>query len=86
LDKVVALPTDVTSPVKLALVVTLPAVRPAAVPVMFVPTRAVGVPSAGVTIVVPVNVPPETIGLVSRGSAVPDMPVEPSKIKLMSIP
>ena len=45
----VALPEDVTAPVKLAFVVTVPAVRPAAVPVMFVPTRAVGVPSAGVT-------------------------------------
>ena len=45
----VALPTEVTSPVKLAFVVTLPAVKPEAVPVMFVPTKAVGVPSAGVT-------------------------------------
>jgi hypothetical protein len=47
--KDVALPTEVTAPVKLALVVTLPAVRPEAVPVMFVPTKADGVPSAGVT-------------------------------------
>jgi len=45
----VALPTLVTAPVRFALVVTLPAVRPAAVPVMFVPTKADGVPSAGVT-------------------------------------
>ena len=45
----VALPTEVTAPVRLALVVTLPAVRPAAVPVMFVPTSALGVPRAGVT-------------------------------------
>ena len=45
----VALPTDVTAPVRLALVVTLPAVKPAAVPVMFVPTSADGVPKAGVT-------------------------------------
>jgi hypothetical protein len=44
----VAFPTDVTSPVKLAFVVTLPAVSPEAVPVMFVPTSADGVPSAGV--------------------------------------
>jgi hypothetical protein len=36
-------------PVRFALVVTLPAVRPDAVPVMFVPTRAEGVPRAGVT-------------------------------------
>ena len=44
-----ALPTEVTAPVKLAFVVTLPAVRPAAVPVMFVPTRVDGVPRFGVT-------------------------------------
>jgi hypothetical protein len=47
--KDVALPTEVTAPVKLALVVTLPAVKPEAVPVMFVPTKADGVPKAGVT-------------------------------------
>ncbi len=47
--KEAALPTEVTMPVRLALVVTVPAVRPAAVPVMFVPTRADGVPRAGVT-------------------------------------
>jgi hypothetical protein len=47
--KEVALPTEVTAPVKLALVVTLPAVKPEAVPVMFVPTKADGVPRAGVT-------------------------------------
>ena len=46
---VAAFPTEVTSPVKLAFVVTFPAVNPAAVPVMFVPTSADGVPSAGVT-------------------------------------
>jgi hypothetical protein len=45
----VALPTLVTSPVRFAFVVTFPEVRPAAVPVMFVPTKALGVPSAGVT-------------------------------------
>ena len=43
------MPVEVTAPVRLALVVTLPAVRPAAVPVMFVPINALGVPSAGVT-------------------------------------
>ena len=47
--KDVALPTEVIAPVKLALVVTLPAVSPAAVPVIFVPTKAEGVPNAGVT-------------------------------------
>ena len=46
---VVALPTDVTSPVKLALVVTVPAVSPEAVPVMFVPSKKLGVPRSGVT-------------------------------------
>ena len=55
----VALPTDVTAPVKLALVVTLPAVRPAAVPVMFVPTKAEGVPKSGVT----------SVGLVANTNA-----------------
>ena len=45
----VAFPTDVIAPVKLAFVVTLPAVSPEAVPVIFVPTRAEGVPRAGVT-------------------------------------
>jgi len=54
--KVVALPTLVTSPVRLAFVVTVPAVKPAAVPVMFVPTKAEGVPRAGVT----------RVGLVAR--------------------
>jgi hypothetical protein len=47
--RVVAFPTDVTSPVKLAFVVTVPAVSPAAVPVIFVPTKALGVPRSGVT-------------------------------------
>ena len=45
----VALPVDVTAPVRLAFVVTFPAVNPAAVPVMFVPIRADGVPRSGVT-------------------------------------
>jgi len=44
----VKLPTLVIGPVKLALVVTFPAVKPAAVPVMFVPTSAEGVPKSGV--------------------------------------
>jgi len=45
----VALPTEVIGPVKFALVVTVPAVKPEAVPVMFVPTRIDGVPRLGVT-------------------------------------
>jgi len=42
------LPVEVTWPVKLALVVTLPAVRLAAVPVAFVSTTDAGVPKVGV--------------------------------------
>jgi hypothetical protein len=49
LPSTVALPVDVTAPVRLALVVTVPAVKLAPVPVMLVPTSADGVPSAGVT-------------------------------------
>ena len=48
-DSVVELPTEVTSPVRLAFVVTLLAVKAVAVPVMFVPTSADGVPRSGVT-------------------------------------
>lgn len=63
LTTVEALPTEVTSPVRLALVVTFPAVRFAAVPLIFVPTKADGVPSAGVinTGDVAVNTPVITI-------------------------
>lgn len=77
--KDVAFPTEVTAPVKLALVVTLPAVKPAAVPVIFVPIRAEGVPNAGVTRVgevartllpVPVFVTLTTCLLALRASAV----------------
>ena len=46
---VVVFPTDVTWPVKLALVVTLPAVNPDAVPVTLVMIPDAGVPNAGVT-------------------------------------
>ena len=45
----VALPIEVITPVRLAFVVTLPAVNPAAVPVTFVITPDVGVPRSGVT-------------------------------------
>lgn len=48
LATVVALPAEVMGPVRLAFVVTFPAVNPAAVPVMFVPTKEDGVPRAGV--------------------------------------
>jgi hypothetical protein len=44
----VALPTEVIGPVKFALVVTLLAVKAVAVPVMLVPTNALGVPKFGV--------------------------------------
>ena len=45
----VALPVEVTAPVKFAFVVTLLAVKAVAVPVMFVPIKADGVPRSGVT-------------------------------------
>ena len=44
----VAFPTDVTGPVRLAFVVTFPAVKEAAVPDALVATRAEGSPRAGV--------------------------------------
>ena len=56
-----ALPTEVTMPVKLALVVTLPAVRPEAVPVMLVPTSVVGVPRFGATKTTPAKEPPAKV-------------------------
>jgi hypothetical protein len=46
--KTAAFPTEVTCPVRLALVVTLPAVKLAAVPVALVMTPADGVPRLGV--------------------------------------
>ena len=90
LANVVVFPTEVTSPVRLALVVTLPAVRPEAVPVMLVPTKAEGVPKAGVTSVgevdkttppVPVEaevdpVPPLATGSVPVTLAVKSIPPE----------
>lgn len=45
----VAFPTEVIGPVRFAFVVTLPQVKPDAVPVMLVPTSADGVPRDGVT-------------------------------------
>jgi hypothetical protein len=46
LVRVVAFPLEVTSPVRFAFVVTCPAVKLAAVPVIFVATPEAGVPSA----------------------------------------
>ena len=43
------MPDEVIGPVRLALVVTLPAVNPEAVPVRLVATPEAGVPNAGVT-------------------------------------
>ena len=51
-----ALPVEVTCPVRFALAVTFPAVRPDAVPVRLVATPDAGVPRAGVTNVGEVNV------------------------------
>jgi hypothetical protein len=63
----VALPTEVTAPVKLAFVVTFPAVKPAAVPVTLVIIPDAGVPRAGVT----------SVGLVANTAA----PVPVSSVK-----
>ena len=56
--KTAALPVEVTCPVKFALVVTLPAVKFAAVPDRLVATPEAGVPRAGVTSVGLVAKPP----------------------------
>jgi hypothetical protein len=69
-----AFPTEVTWPVRFALVVTVPAVNPEAVPVQFVSTPDAGVPSAGAVSVLldSVSVPasvarvPATTGSVSE--------------------
>ena len=63
--KVVAFPTEVTSPVRLALVVTLPAVRPEAVPVTFVIIPEAGVPKAGAVITGLVSVLLVSVSVVS---------------------
>jgi hypothetical protein len=62
----VALPLEVTTPVRLALFVTDPAVKLDAVPDALVATRADGVPRAGVTRVglVPNTASPEPVSLV----------------------
>lgn len=99
LVRVVALPTDVTSPVRLALVVTLPAVSPDAVPVIFVPTRAEGVPSAGVTsvgevlrttlpvpVLVTTPVPPLATASVPASVIVPVLVIGPPEVVSPVVP
>src|ERR1022692_564314 len=66
---VVALPLDVTSPVRLAFVVTFPAVKLAAVPVTLVITPEAGVPSA-----IPVR------KLVNDEAGTPDAKVDPLNV------
>ena len=51
--KDVALPTEVIAPVRLALVVTRPAVSPEAVPVILVPINCVGVPKVPPLVEIP---------------------------------
>jgi hypothetical protein len=67
----VAFPDEVITPVRLALVVTLLAVKAVAVPVIFVPTRAVGVPRAGVT----------RIGFVALAKTPVPVPVYSAKVE-----
>ena len=62
---VVAFPELVTSPVKFAFVVTVPDVKPDAVPVRFVATPLAGVPNAGVVSVGEVKVNPATVETVA---------------------
>ena len=88
------MPMEVTAPVKLAFVVTLLAVNAVAVPVIFVPTSADGVPKSGVTrtgeldnttLVVPVlvvtPVPP-----LATGKAEPDRPIANVPLVVMGEP
>jgi len=99
LVRVVALPTEVTSPVRLALVVTLPAVSPDAVPVIFVPTSAEGVPSAGVTsvgevlrttlpvpVLVTTPVPPLATASVPASVIVPVLVIGPPEVVRPVVP
>jgi hypothetical protein len=84
----VALPTLVTSPVRFAFVVTLPAVSPAAVPVMFVPIKAVGVPSAGAIMVLLLSVSvverPTSVSVAS-GKVTTRPAVETASIKVTAL-
>ena len=86
----VAFPVEVTIPVKLALVVTLPAVRPEAVPVMLVPTRVEGVPRLGVVrvgevrvLLVSVCVPPT---VTTEAAFVPAVVMRRSPVPTVRIP
>ena len=67
----VVFPTEVTSPVRLALVVTLPAVRPEAVPVILVPVNAEGTPRSGATRVAFVNVLFVSVSVPAKVAKVP---------------
>ena len=85
-----SLPTLVTIPVRLALVVTLPAVSPEAVPVMLVPTRVEGVPRLGVVktgevkvLLVSVCVPPT---VTTEAAFVPAVVTRKSPVPTVRIP
>jgi hypothetical protein len=87
--KVAALPEEVMCPVKFALVVTFPAVKPDAVPVTLVITPLVGVPNNGtVNVLVPVNVcvPANvaTVASIAISSALAVIPVPPITFKVTS--
>lgn len=74
----VVLPDEVMTPVRLAFVVTLPAVNPAAVPVRFVATPDTGVPSAGATSVL--------FESVSVPASVASVPLTTGSVRLTSAP
>jgi hypothetical protein len=70
-----AFPTEVTCPVRLALVVTLPAVKPEAVPVIFVPIKADGVPASPLKVKNAPALPTFTARAVATLVPRPDTPV-----------
>lgn len=84
---VVALPTDVTSPVRFAFVVTVPAVRPAAVPVRLVATPLEGVPSAPLNNTNAPADPVLTANAVATPVPRPETPLEiGNPVQLVSVP
>jgi hypothetical protein len=82
----VALPTLVTAPVRSALVVTVPAVKLAAVPVTLVITPEAGVPNAGVTSVglVANTLAPDPVSSVSAAASCAEVN-EPNEVALPTL-
>jgi hypothetical protein len=84
----VALPDEVIAPVKFASVVTLPAVKPEAVPVMLVPTNVEGVPRFGVVNVGEVantTLPLPVVAVMPSAPVPPDVVTIPLDVKLDNV-